>query len=153
MILLKLSVKHIFTKTNTLCSLDDESRKKLCAEVAKACYTELEKVDLEDILKVLNKPTECEKYQFITPLLKKQACWSKKKRMFICKPFTVNEIPIADFFLSAAGIRNAVMVFSQPRENSKIIQLTRLVKDLSYQEEIAESKEGKEQNKTNFART
>lgn len=71
--------------------------------------------------------------------------------MYACKQFTVPGIqPIAEFYLSAAGIKNAVTVFHKSDKTS-IIQLIRLVTGLSYHEEGAESTKPKKKEEAKDA--
>lgn len=132
---LKLTVWNIFTQTNPLCSLDDQNRKELCAEVVKACFSPVsDNMEKDEIIEAMDDPTKCKKLIFTTPLVDYEGTWSRTKRMYTCSGFTVKDEPVAEFYLSAAGLKNAVLMFQAPGDDPEPIEVIRMVTGLSYEE-------------------
>ncbi|KAK7580348.1 hypothetical protein V9T40_000977 [Parthenolecanium corni] len=90
--------------------------------------------DDEDVTMETSIPTQCDKHTFITPIVGYEDTWSRRKRMFLCEKFKVKDEPVAEFYLSAAGLRGAVLVFQPPENDKKMIRVIRMVTGLFYEE-------------------
>lgn len=107
-----------------VCLLREDDRRRICAEVVKACLgDELKEVTIDEIEDVIEYVGVCSRRDFFVPL-PEGGFHKSRKRMFRCGSFTILGEKINGFYVSAAGKPGAALIFTRVGETVKTSYLT-----------------------------
>lgn len=119
-----------FAREYDVCKLTDRYRKRICAEVARVCNSELEKIEVDIIRDEITDVGVCYKQKFRVQMDNGET-WRGKKKMYRCEAFTVAGVEIKRFYVSNGGKPGTTIIFDLDEKLKKYVKVFALITGLN----------------------